>query len=173
MDGRIALFLLLFTSSLTTHAATPYKRSLSVKKNQYATDAVFTGGEAGRGAEILGVRRTYSGKAKIERVIVDLAEAGVKVHDRTPYFQVNVDSTSRRVILDVSQLRSSKVSEPQLRQLFAKSPLVKDASITLDPEDKAATIVLETKQPVRVEVFQLKGKKKPGRVVLDLKPLKS
>lgn len=33
---------------------------------------VFTGGKAGTGATVLGVRRTYSAKINVERVIVDL-----------------------------------------------------------------------------------------------------
>ena len=42
-------------------------------------------------------------------------------------------------------------------------------SLTLDPEDKAGTMVLYLKKPARLEVFQLLSKKKPARVVLDLK----
>lgn len=153
-------------------AVSPYKRTLAVKKNAYTTDGVFIGGKSGKGSSILGVRRTHSRKAKIERVIVDLGDENLRNAGKSmPFFQVSMDKATNRVILDLAQMRMSKVTEAQLRNMFAKSPYVKDASLTFDPEDKAATMVLSLRQPMRLEVFQLVNKKKPARVVMDLIPL--
>jgi len=153
-------------------AASPYKQSLTTKSNSYVKDGVFTGGKAGQGSSLLGVRRTFSDKARVERVIVDLGDHEAKPAGRNPgYFQVAMDSKNNRVVMDLSQLRFSKVTEQQLKSIFAKSPYVSSVSLTLDPEDRAATMVLKLKRPMRLEVFQLLDNKKPGRVVMDLTPL--
>jgi hypothetical protein len=168
---RFVVALVFFGSAFQALAATPYKRTLSVKSNSYLKDGVFIGGKAGEGTSLLGVRRAYSAKAKLERVIVDLGDQDARPAGMNPgYFQVSMDAATNRVILDLAQLRLSKVSEAQVQNLFRKSPYVADARLTLDPEDKAATMVLKLKRPMRMEVFQLKNKKKPGRVVIDLTP---
>jgi|GEM_PF-1523743 len=170
-----SLLLLAFTlSGFSALAATPYKRTLSVKSNAYVKDGVFIGGKANEGTSLLGVRRTYSGKAKIERVIVDLGDHEAKPAGRNPgYYQVSMDSANNRVVMDLAQLRFTKISEAQLQNLFRGSPYVSEAQLTMDPEDKAATMVLKLKRPMRLEVFQLMDKKKPGRVVMDLTPASS
>ena len=161
----------LVLGTFTAGAATPYKKSLTVKKNQYVNDGVFIGGKASKGATLINVRRSHSAKAKIERVIVDVAGDPTKnVKDKMPFFQASIDSQSRRVVLDLAQLRMSRVTEIQLKNMFKQSPYVQDVSLTFDPEDKGATMVLELKQPMRLEVFQLVDKKKPARVVMDLVP---
>lgn len=153
--------------------ATPYKQTLNVKKNSYLREGVFTGGKAGEPTSLLGVRRTYSGKAGIERVIMDMGDGEAKPlrGSDLSYFQVAMDQSNRRIVVDLAQLKYAKINEGQLRQIFRKSPMVKSASLTFDPEDKAGTMVLELKKPARLEVFRLGGAKKNGRLVLDLKAL--
>lgn len=172
MTGRWVAILYIGLSGSALFAASPYKQTLSVKSNQYTKDGVFIGGKAGKGTSLLNVRRTYSGKAKIERVIVDLGDHEMKPSGQHPgYFQVSMDAKNNRVVMDLSQLRFSKVTEAQLQNLFRQSPNVASAQLTLDPEDKAATMVLNLKRPMKLEVFQLLNKKKPGRVVMDLTPV--
>ncbi|HMN69330.1 MAG TPA: hypothetical protein PKC28_12385 [Bdellovibrionales bacterium] len=150
-------------------AATPYKRTLAVKKNEYMRDGVFTGGVAGKGSSLLGVRRQYSAKRQIERVVLDIGDHEAKA-GKQGYFQVALDSSANRLVVDFAQLKSSRISEPQLRQMFKQSPFVKDVALTMDPEDQAGTLVLDLKRPVRLEVFQMRGKGKAPRVVLDMMP---
>jgi hypothetical protein len=83
------------------------------------------------------------------------------------YFQASLDASNLRVVLDISQLRLSKVSEQQVQRLFKKSHYVSSVDLTLDPEDKAATMVIHLKRPMRLEVFQMS---KPARIVIDLTP---
>lgn len=155
-------------------AASPYKRSLSQKHNSYVSDGVFTGGIAGNGTSLLSMRRVFSSKVGIERVIVDLGDGEMKANSRQMgYFQVGMDAKNNRIVLDVAQLRYSKISEAQAKDLFRKSPYVSNVSLTLDPEDKAGTMVLQLKRPAKLEVFQLKNSKKPGRIVMDITPLKA
>ncbi|NJL24117.1 MAG: hypothetical protein HC902_02330 [Calothrix sp. SM1_5_4] len=145
----LALGLLSGPSAL---AASPFKRSLSEKKNAYLGDGVFTGGRASANGQVLvAVRRDFSAKARLERIVVELAEGenaesaakGASVAatraGQPGYFQVSIDSNRNRLVLDLAQLQMSKISEPQARALFKKSPYVRNVSLTLDPEDKAAS----------------------------------
>lgn len=172
---RTLVIICLFAASIVAHAASPYKRSLEQKKNQYIGDGVFIGGKANSGGiSLLNIRRTFSGKAKVERVMIDLGDKEMKPLTRDlSYFQASMDSKNNRVVLDLAQFKMSRVSESQLRNLFRKSPYVKSADLTLDPEDKAATLVLNLKQPMRMEVFKMTKGKTPGRIVMDLTPAAS
>lgn len=153
-------------------AASPYKQSLTVKKNSYIQDGVFTGGQAGSGSTLLGVRRAYSAKAKLERVIVDMGDKDGKSArpENMGYFQASVDASRNRVVLDLAQLKMSMVTERSLAETFKKSPYVKSVEFTLDPEDKAGSLVLNLKRPMRLETFRISAPGKPARVVMDLTP---
>ncbi len=123
------------------------------------------------GASLLNVRHAFSERMGIERVIVDLGDQDLRpTGKRMPYFQAAVDAKTNRVIFDLAQLQMSKVTEPQLKNLFRKSPYVASVDYSLDPEDKTGSIILNLKRPMRLEVFQLLDAKKPSRVVLDLTP---
>lgn len=152
-------------------AATPYKQSLSGKKNLYASEGVFIGGKASGGTSLLNVRRVFAEKAKIERVTLDLGDKDAKPSGKNiGYFQVSVDQKDSRVVVDLSQLKLSRVSEAAVQNLFKKSPYVASAGLTLDPEDMAGTLVLNFKRPVKVEVFQMLKDKEPGKIVMDITP---
>lgn len=169
---RITAWLAMALGGSLAFAASPYQRTLNVKSNLYTKDGVFIGGKASAGTSLLGVRRAYSAKAQLERVIIDLGDQEAHPSGKNPgYYQVSMDAANHRVVLDLAQLRFSKVSEAQIQGLFKKSPFVAGAELTLDPEDKAGTMVLKLKRPMRMEVFQLAKKGKPGRVVIDLKPV--
>jgi hypothetical protein len=168
------ILVLLALAGPSAFAASAYKKSLDVKRNEYLRDGVFIGGQAGTGASLLGLRRTYSGRLQTERVIIDLGDKEAKPSGtQVGYFQVSMDARNQRVILDLAQLMISKINERQIQETFQKSPYVKSAELTLDPEDHAATLVLNLKGPMKLEVFQIRKAKKPGRVVLDLKPVRS
>jgi len=152
--------------------ATPYKRTLTVKKNEYIQDGVFTGGQAGSGVTLLGVRRVHSPKAKLERIILDLGnkEGKVAKGEQLGYFQASVDSQRNRIVLDLAQLRLSQVTETKLKEMFRKSPYVRSVELTMDPEDSAGSLVLNLRQPMRLEVFRLVPPGKAARVVMDITP---
>lgn len=171
---RFLVLTLLLAYGVLGFASTPFKKSLTVKNNSYLLDGVFLGGKAGTGATILGVRRAFSKKAEIERVIVDLGDAQAKPAGKNPsYFQASVDQKTNRVVLDLAQLRMSLVTEQKLKEIFKNSPYVSSVEFTLDPEDKAGTLVLNLRHPTQLEVFELLDHKKPARIVLDLRPAKS
>lgn len=166
--------LVLFATSLCfeAFAASPYKRSLTQKNNAYVSDGVFIGGEANNGTSILALRREFSPKIGIERVVVDIGNKEAKPDAKDlGYFQVSMDPQNQRIVLDITQLRISKLSEQQIQEAFKKSPLVKSAELTLDPEDQSASLVLNLKQPAKLEVFQIRKSGKPARVVMDIKAM--
>jgi hypothetical protein len=150
---------------------TVFISTAATKKNAYHHQGVFTGGMAGTGTSLLTVRRSFAKKSALERVIIDLGDreakpAGLKMG----YFQAALDAKNNRLVLDVAQLRMSKVTEGQLQRLFKASPYVRTVSLTLDPQDGAATMVLDLKRPVRLEVFRSVKKGAPARIVMDLQP---
>lgn len=154
-----------------TEAASPYKKTLSVKKNNYSADGVFIGGKAGAGTTLLNVRRIFSPKAQVERLVLDLGDKDAKPSGKEiGYFQVSMDSAQNRAVIDLAQLKLSRVSETAVRNLFKKSPYVETVNLTLDPEDKAGTMVVQFKKPMKMEVFQQLKSGHPGRVVIDFTP---
>jgi len=171
VDMGKAFWALLFAVGTSAWAASSYKQTLTVKKNQYAADGVFIGGKAGGGSSLLNVRRIYSPKAKMERVILDMGDKELRPSGtKLGYFQVSLDSQQNRLVVDLSQLKMSRVSEAAVQNLFKKSPYVTSAALTLDPEDKAATMVLNFKRPMKMEVFQVLKDNAPGKIVMDLSP---
>ncbi len=152
----------------STWADSPYKRTLSVKKNNFSDDGVFIGGKAGSGISLLNVRRFYSPKKHLERVVIEVGDKDANPHlKELGYFQVSLDKQHKRIVVDLAQLKLSRVSERAVQRLFKKSPIVSEVNLTLDPEDKAATLVLNLKHPVRMEVFQKTKANEPGRIVID------
>jgi hypothetical protein len=123
---------------------------------------------------LLGIRRAFSAKAALERVIVDIGDGEGKPAGKSiGYFQASVDARQNRVVLDLAQLKIAKISEQQIKNLFKDSTYVSSVEFSLDPEDKAGTMVLNLKRPMQLEVFELLDSRKPGRVVLDLTPAKT
>lgn len=169
---KVAVSLALFLLSISAQAYSPFKRTLEEKKNTYVTDGVFTGGKASPGGvSLLNVHRAFSKNSKIERVTFDLGDKNLKpLGMGMGYFQASLDPRTNRLELDIPQFNMTRVSEPQLRALFKKSEYIKTADMTLDPEDKSATIVLQLKQPMKLEVFQSLKDKTPARIVMDLAP---
>ena len=169
----LGLCLALGLGPIRSEAAIPYRNTLTMKKNTYVKQGVFVGGKAGEGSSLLNVRRTFSKKLQTERVVIDLGDEQMRPDGLDlGYFQASMDAKNNRVILDLAQLKYSKISERQVQNLFRKSPLVASVSLTFDPEDKTGTLVLNLKRPSRLEVFRMLDKKKPGRVVMDLVPLR-
>ena len=57
------------------------------------------------------MRRAFSAKAALERVIVELGDGeGKPSGKKLSYFQASVDATQNRVVLDLAQLKLSLIS---------------------------------------------------------------
>ena len=170
---RVMALVLLGSFSWMLFASSPFKQSLAQKTNAYVKDGLFIGGSAGSGSSLLAVRRNFSKKANIERIIIDLGNKDAKPAGKNmSYYQASMDAQHNRVILDLAQLKLTLVSEQKLKQVFKDSPFVASVEFTLDPEDQAGTIVLNLKRPMQLEVFNLLSTPKPARIVMDLTPAK-
>ena len=88
------------------------------------------------------------------------------------YFHVSIEEKPSRAVIDLSQVGRSGVNQDKLYRIFKKSPLIKSAEITYDPEDATTNLVLNFYHPTKVEVFQLSSPDSPSRIVLDIKPIK-
>lgn len=151
-------------------SASLYKKALTTKTNQYMTSGVVIGGQAGPGFTLLNVRHESSNKLAMERIIFDLGDReGRPLLNQLGYFHVSVEKNPSRLIIDLSQVARSRVSEINLARVFAKSPLVAKVQMSMEPEDNQARIVLNTKVPVAAEVFEMPSDKKASRLVIDLK----
>lgn len=169
--GKQFIIAALCLGSVSVWAASPYKQALTIKKNVYTEDGVFVGGRAGNGLSLLNVRRVYSPKASLERVILEIGDKDLKpAGKQIGYFQVGLESKNNRVVVDLAQLKLSRVSEVAVQNLFKKSRFVKNVGLTLDPEDKAGTLVLDLTRPVKLEVFQVLKEGQPAKIVMDLTP---
>lgn len=169
---RSIVILVLLISGSSALAMSPFKKALEQKNNAYVSDGLFTGGQAGAGSTLLGVRRSFSKKAQIERIIIDMGDREAKpIFKQMGYFQASVDQKNQQIVLDLSQLKMSRLSEPQIKEVFKNSPYVATAEFTADPQDRSGSIVLKLKRPMKLEVFELKGGRKPARIVMDLTPL--
>jgi len=119
------------------------------------------------------VSRQFGAKSKIERVVVDLGdEKGRSLLSPAPYFHVEVDPRNSRVVIDLSQVQGSRLSEENLKKVFSGSPYVSLMDIGYDPEDRATHLTLKMKRPLMVEIFSPEGKNEPGRIIMDFVPEK-
>jgi hypothetical protein len=168
--ARILITLMALLLAEPAFSASLYKRALDTKKDQYLTSGVVIGGQAGAGFTLLNVRREHSNKLAMERIIFDLGNReGQPLLKRLGYFHVSVEKRPSRIVVDLSQVSRSRVSELELARLFAKSPFVAKVEMSMEPEDSSAKIVLNTKGPIAAEVFEMPSDKKASRIVIDLK----
>lgn len=170
MKSQAVLLLVTLMVAPSAFSASIYKKALSTKKEQYLTSGVVIGGQAGAGFTLLNVRRESSNKLAMERIIFDMGDReGQPLLNKLGYFHVSVEKNPSRIIIDLSQVSRSRVSEINLAKMFEKSPFISKVEMSMEPEDNAAKIVLNTKVPVAAEVFEMPSDKKASRLVLDLK----
>lgn len=160
-----------FLSSIGTPAfgASAFKRALEVKKNNYIEKGTVIGGKAGQSFSLLKVRSQANRKLGIERVVLNLGdEQGRLLKGRLSFFQVNVEPEKSRVVINLSQVAETQVSEGELKNAFKNSPFVRSAKLIPDLNGGEMSLVLQLKREAKAEVFQMVEKGKPGRLVVDL-----
>lgn len=174
-DANRIQLLSVFASSLAfflgfgAQAMTPYKQALDKKISAYVSEGVITGGAGGRILTLLNLRRQYSAKANIERIVLDQGDQYARpLKGRSGYFHVAIEKKPNRVVIDLNQVQSANVTSESLTRLFKKSPFVSSTSMAFDPEDHSTTVVLNLKFAVAVEVFE-KSTANGAGLVIDLK----
>lgn len=151
--------------------ATAFRKALDTKKNLYIDGGTIIGGEAGKSFSLLKVRRQADLKKKLERVVINLGdEQGRLLKGRVSFFQVNLEPKNSRLVVNLSQVVASKVSQEELVAEFKKSPFIRSVDLILDPIGSSTSLVLDLKRKVRAEVFKMESKGAPGRIVIDMIP---
>jgi hypothetical protein len=171
--NRILFFCAAFLSIEMSFAAptplqVPVKSALYKKTNAYRADGVVIGGQAGNQSSLLRIRRAFFKNEKVERVVLDLGDQFGKPNAKSmAYFHVQNDPALNRIVIDLAQIKLTKVNATNLISTFQKSPNVKIATFLQDPEDSTLTLILTLNKPVEMEVFQ--SLQKGGKLVMDLR----
>ncbi len=167
-----ALFLAVAGIGLSSKAYSAIDRTVAStsKRHIYIERGAISGGESGTAFTLLNIRRIYSSKDRVERILLDLGDAyGKPLKNQVSYFQAAIEKENPRVVIDLSQMLASGVSKESLVKTFKASPFVKDTKINFDPLDSTITIQLILRKQVQLEAFKLPSADKASRIAIDLK----
>lgn len=141
------------------------------KMHKYIEEGIYMGGESAAMAHALtNVKRIYSPKDKIERLLFELGdEKGQPLLKRSSYFQVSVQKNPARIVIDLAQMAASGVDDKKLLSMLQTSPYIKNAKIKFDPVDGSICVQLDLKQNIDLEVFQILTENKASRIAIDIK----
>lgn len=168
-----SLFVVSLSWSFISSAAVQRRFAFDKKTNHYITNGFVTGGSSSKNSTsfaILGMRRIFAPRPKIERLLISLGDdKGKPLLNKVSYFHVSVNPRIPRIEIDLDQTVASSINQAKLKKIFMSSHYVKSAKIDFDPTDLSMTIQLDLKRPVQLEVFDLKSKNRASRIVLDMK----
>ena len=138
-----------------------------VYKNVLSKPGAVTGGQAGVGFSILNLDLVPQ-KNKVERIIVDIGDRQGKPHLGKPgYFHVEMKS-NQMISIDFAQTGLTRVDQEKLNAALKKSRLVSKGLITFDSQDYNMNVTLTPRKPIKVKTYQVVGKNKTSKVVIDL-----
>lgn len=165
--GPLAIVLGALIAPHFTFAAIPPKSAPAKPQRILANRAAVSGGVAGKGFSIRDV--TLASTPKKDRVVIDIGDLeGKPLRGMPGYYHAELQSNPPRLILDFSQTPSALIEEAALRNKLKKSNRIANAKMLLDPTDQTLSLILDLKKGTKAQVFQVKGEKGPGRVVVDL-----
>lgn len=148
------------------------KPATNKKANAYIKDGIIFGGQNGIGYSLMDIRRFYSGKDRVERLIFEMGDEQGLPAKTLGFFQVNLDAKLRRIDVDLSQMRGAALDQKKVADLFKTSPFVKMVKLTYDPEDRAILMQVFLKQKVEMEVFEIPAKNKFSRIAIDMRKVR-
>lgn len=156
-DMKIILFFTIISFSFLLQAALP--------KN-FAPQRQI-GGQAGPGFSLLKIQHLAQLKTGQERIIFHIGtKEGYFLKGSPGYF--NAFNQNNKIILDFSQMPTSKLSEKSIQEIFKGSQLIKKTRLIKDPMDQSLSLELELLRPARMKVIPIKGEKQTARLVLDI-----
>lgn len=168
--GQILAVLLLVLSTGMAQAASLYKRAPDERRQAFITEGAFYGGMAQKPSSLLNLRRKYSATTDLERLIVDIGDDQLKPRrDAIGSYHVAIERDPSRLVLDLSYIHKSALTEGQMQNIFKSSPFIKEVKAVMDPEDHSLSLVLTLKKHVALEVYEMAKGSQPSRLVIDLK----
>jgi len=151
-------------------AAIPSLQAKVQKQDKYIENGLIKGGEAAKAFSLVDFRWAYGKEKGIERMIFEFGDGrGEPLKGRPGYFQVNVDSLSRMVTVDFSQVSGSRLDQAELAKRLKASPYIQNVKMNYDPVDSTLTLTFKVSKAVRVEAFELPNQPKGGRLALDFR----
>lgn len=162
-----AFFIGLLTFGLIplVQAAIPPLKSELKKQNKYIEAGSIIGGIAQKDLVLTGVRRSYSKEQRLERIVFEITSSKNEA-ERVGFYNVAVDQKLKRVVIDVDGVAASIMSLETIMNNLKKSPLIEEALLTMDPQDRSANITLmlkKIKSNYKVEAFEMSPVKAAGR----------
>jgi hypothetical protein len=91
---------------------------------------------------------------------------------RIGFFQVSHDSRNDKITIDLQGTKMNSKIREQIKAALRGSRLVKSYELVEDSQTGDATIVLQCRPSVELEVFELTSQgSKPARLVMDLREI--
>lgn len=159
---------ILLVAQMGFAAVEPLQATLK-KANRYVTAGVIVGGEHQRDLALIDLRRQYSKKSKLERLVFEMKPVALPSKGRAGFFHIHIMESGARVQMDIAGLSGAYRPLNELIQMLEKSPLIAKVEMVIDPEDRAASLTLQMKRPgMEVEAYELPSTTS-GRLVVDIK----
>lgn len=161
--------ILSFFITLQALAAIPPKQGVPVAAKILSGAGSSFGGLAGSGFTLLDVRRTADARKKIERLVFDVGDKeGHSMRGWPGYYHAELKSNPSRLVLDFSQMPSSRVTQLDVDSRLKGSLAIRQAVMSLEPVESTLNLTLDLKKNTKVRVYQVMGKKSTSKVVVDL-----
>lgn len=164
---KLTLLVIMTAFAVSSRAALPAKPAAVKPARILDGSGAATGGLAGTGFSLTNVTLAkVSGK---ERVVLDLGDMnGAPMKGLPGYYHVELQDNPRRVIIDLAQTPNVFIDEKSIKARLKDSKLISSASVLIDPADQTLSLILDLRHKAKAQVYQVPGKKGPGRVVVDL-----
>jgi hypothetical protein len=161
------LIVVLIASSLSQGAFQPSNLASSTEKALTVQREI--GGQAGAGFTLLNVQKIQSKNLKVERIVFDIGTRdGAPLKGLPGYFNAQNQIKPNRIVINFSQMVSSKLDEQSLLAVLGASPFIQGGRLRVDPVDGSLTLILDLKTLVHMKALQVAGQKNTAKVVLDL-----
>jgi hypothetical protein len=169
-QALVGLILFLLQAS-----ALAFPAPVQVKPGKIASPmsgGVVIGGQARDEFSLIGASSENSFSGKGERLILLYGDRfGAPLKGDPGYFHVALDRDSKRVVIDLAQIRKTAVEPLKLAKLLSVSKLIATSEMTMDPYDGSTNITLNLRTPVRLSASS--DGSAQSKVVIELQPLLS
>lgn len=127
------------------------------------------GGMAGDGFSITSISRMPMSGNQQERLIIDIGDMRGQPNKGLPaYYHAQFQQDPSRLVIDFSQMPISYITEREVQKKLSQSKFIRKVRMTMDPQDKTLSMILDLKPSAKVRVMQVKGEKTTSKVVVDL-----
>lgn len=125
------------------------------------------GGQAGPGFSLLKIQHMAQVKSGQERIVFHIgSKEGYHLKGSPGYF--NALNHNKKIVLDFSQMPTSKLSEKSIQEIFKNSKIIRKSRLIKDPIDQSLSLELELYKSARMKLIPIKGEKQTARLVLDI-----